>query len=160
MSCPLCVNLPCQNKIFPAFPVDHESYLGQFSALPRCLNILMYWGSDNWHVFSKPPHYYWESVACQKYILRQVEINTAFWDDFYHIMEWWTNELNTCVDSSEVFLRKTKSRERKMHPYFLALLISRSTSFLFCSSGEVGVVREKGGVTDVKWEFNSIRISL
>lgn len=40
MSCPLCINLPCQNEVFPAFPVEHECCLGQFSAPPRCLNIL------------------------------------------------------------------------------------------------------------------------
>lgn len=39
-----------------------------------------------------------------------------------------------------------------MHPYSLALLVYRDTSFLLCSSGEVGVVREREGEKVIKSE--------
>ena len=136
MSHSLCLNFPLGNEAFPAFRIGFESSLEQFPAHPRCLNnaycieaLIIGMFSANHHITIVNQ----EIVKNIHIYLKQTEINTLLWDDFYHIMKLWTKKIKSCADSSEVCWRKTqRAAKRKMYTCSLALLVSRATSpFLF-----------------------------
>lgn len=135
VSCPLCLNFLPGNKAFPAFCTEFESSLEQFPAHPRRMNsthcteaLIIGMFSTN-HLITIVNQ---EVVKNIHMYLKQTEVNTPFWDDFYRIMKLWTKKIKSCADSYEMFWRKTQGAEEGKYAPALALLVSRATSpFLF-----------------------------